>query len=512
MNERMGQLRGSLPGASRFQELPIRRKLMFALLLTATASLLFAGIGIVAADSFLFYGFLQRDLSTLSQIIADNSTGALSFDDEKSGERTLATLRAREHVVGACLYRPDGSVLARYARTTDSAACSQPHADEVVGSAMEQLEVTQPVMLRGQNIGTLTLVYDLDEIFQRVWLYGGLVLGMLVLASVFAVALSQKLRTLIAAPLLELANLVTSVTRTKNYGIRARLRSPDEVGTLVHAFNEMLAGIQFRDDELRHALTAERAAVQQVEGVNADLQKVNAELARSNQDLERFAFIASHDLQEPLRMITSYTQLLAKQYPPGSDGQHLVYTQRIVEGTKRMRRLLSDLLTYAEVSAAPASSSAPVDMDATLEKVLENLRPAIEESGATVMSEKLPWLVADERHVMSLLQNLIGNSLKYRSAEPPQIHVSARSQDGGEVVFGVADNGIGIEPQYQQTIFAAFKRLHGKEIPGTGIGLTICQRIDRYNGKIWVEPREGAGVVFYFTLAAAGITWPEERR
>jgi light-regulated signal transduction histidine kinase (bacteriophytochrome) len=282
---------------------------------------------------------------------------------------------------------------------------------------------------------------------------------------------------------------------------------------LVTAFNEMLAGIQSRDDELRRALVAQRSALQQIEGANANLQKVNGELARSNQDLERFAFIASHDLQEPLRMITSYSQLLEKQFPDVSDGQPAVYTQRIVDGTKRMRKLLSDLLTYAEISAAPSEAVAPVDMNVTLEKVLDHLRPAIEDTGATIRAEKLPWLVVDERHLMSLLQNLIGNAIKYRGETPPQIHINVRTLEDGEVVFGVVDNGIGIEPQYQKMIFTAFKRLHGKEIPGTGIGLTICQRIvDRYGGRIWTEPRQGTGSVFYFTLPAAAIHWQEERR
>ncbi|MEO5926386.1 MAG: ATP-binding protein [Bryobacteraceae bacterium] len=484
-----------------FQALPIRRKLMFALLFTSTAALLLAGVGIVAVDSFLFYSSLQRDLQTLAQIVADGSTAALTFGDEKSARERLATLRAREHLEVACLYLTDGSVLASYSRSPKSGSCPKPQLDVTVTSSANSMDLSQPVVLQNKRIGTLVIRYNLEELVGRIWLYSALVLGVLLVSSLFAVLLSTRLRSVIASPILDLAASAAFVTRNKDYSIRAPLQSPDEVGELVNAFNEMLASIESREGDLQKSLDAQKAGLVQLGRANADLQRLNSDLERTNQDLERFAFIASHDLQEPLRMITSYSQLLVKQYPSGGDGgQQAIYTQRIVDGTKRMRKLLSDLLAYAEASAAPTAPGT-VDLRATIEKVLENLRMSIEESGAQVVVDDLPTLTADEGQLNSLFQNLIENAIKYRSDSPPRIHISASCGADGPLVFSVADNGVGIEPQFHQTIFTVFKRLHGKDIPGTGIGLAICQRIvDQYGGRLWVESPPIGGTIFCFTL------------
>jgi PAS domain S-box-containing protein len=242
-----------------------------------------------------------------------------------------------------------------------------------------------------------------------------------------------------------------------------------------------------------------RAAARLAE-LNADLQRSNERLARSNEDLERFAFIASHDLQEPLRMIAIYSQLLVKKYPPELAQEAAPCIDNIVGGTKRMRELLADLLAFTEIGGRPDEPSQPVDLRLVVEKVIDNLRASIDENAALVTSDPLPTLLAHDSHFVSLFQNLIGNALKYRSERPPRIHVSV-SHEGGRLRFAVADNGVGIAAEYHDKIFIAFKRLHGKSIPGTGIGLAICQRVvQRYGGRIWVESQVGLGSTFIFTL------------
>ena len=192
-------------------------------------------------------------------------------------------------------------------------------------------------------------------------------------------------------------------------------------------------------------------------------------------------------------MITAYAQLLVKTYPERLDADASMFVNTIVDGTKRMRELLADLLTYAEISAKSDELPGEIDLNRVVDKAKQNLKAAIDEADAVVTSDHLPALRGDESHWIPLFQNLIGNAIKYRSERPPRIQISVQNENG-ELRFAVADNGIGIEPEYHQKIFAVFKRLHNKKIPGTGIGLAICQRVvERYGGRIWVESEAGRG-------------------
>ena len=232
------------------------------------------------------------------------------------------------------------------------------------------------------------------------------------------------------------------------------------------------------------------------------LRASNQALVRANEDLNQFAFAASHDLQEPLRMITSYSQLLLKGYRGQFDGEAATCIEFISDGTKRMRELLADLLAYTQLTGDSQESVAPVDLNGVFQTVFENCRVAIEEAGATVSSDPLTAVLGHKPHFVQLFQNLISNSIKYRGDRPPLIHVSAERQNGLWRI-AVKDNGIGIAPEYHKQIFGVFKRLHGRTIAGTGIGLAICQRVvNRYGGQIWVESEVGAGATFYDTLPA----------
>jgi signal transduction histidine kinase len=480
--------------ADRFRQMPIRRKLRVVIFFTTVLALLLAGLGIMAADLVLSYNGLQRDLSTFVQIIGDNSTGALDFSDAKAAAETLTALRARTHVQTACLYQNDGTQLAIYVRSGYSGICPSPEGERIRKTDWA-LIVSHPITRAGHRSGTLVLSYDLKELLDRLQLYGGVVLLALLFASAFALILSSRLRTLIAGPILGLANAAKTIAETKDYGIRAKEPSGDEVGILSHALNQMLDAIQSRDADLRKALNAEQDAVKRLGDLNADLK-------RSNQDLERVAFVASHDLQEPLRMITSYSQLLVARHSTGQsekagDPDFIKY---IVEGTNRMRDLLSDLLAYTEVSGSAEQTLESVDLNLMVKKVTETLSASIAETGAEVIADRLPVLNAHESRLTSVFLNLIGNAIKYRSEAAPRIHISFK-QCPEAFEFAIADNGIGIAPEYQQKVFVAFKRLHGREIPGTGIGLAICQRIvERYGGRIWVDSVIGQGSTFRFTL------------
>ena len=228
------------------------------------------------------------------------------------------------------------------------------------------------------------------------------------------------------------------------------------------------------------------------------------ELRQSNEALEQFAHIASHDLQEPLRMVASYVQLISRRYKGKLDADADEFIGFAVDGTQRMKRLIEDLLVYSRAGRGEMSTR-PVNSWETLQEALYNLRGSIEESKAEVTYDALPMILTSELQLVQLFQNLVGNAIKYRGERAPRIHVSARKQEAGageEWVFSVADNGIGIEPQYFERVFVIFQRLHGLgEYEGTGIGLAICKRVlQQQGGRIWVESEPGQGSVFHFAL------------
>lgn len=224
------------------------------------------------------------------------------------------------------------------------------------------------------------------------------------------------------------------------------------------------------------------------------------ELQRSNDELEQFAYVSSHDLQEPLRMISSYLQLLQRRYQGKLDEKADKYIYFAVDGASRMQVLINDLLEFSRVTTK-AREPEPTDSELILNQVLSNLDLYIKQNKATVTCDPLPEVMADNTQLAQLFQNLIANGIKFHGEEAPKIHISAERK-AKEWLFSVQDNGIGIDPKYSEKIFEVFKRLYKKEeYPGTGIGLAICKKIvERHGGHIWVESELGKGATFYFTL------------
>jgi light-regulated signal transduction histidine kinase (bacteriophytochrome) len=224
-------------------------------------------------------------------------------------------------------------------------------------------------------------------------------------------------------------------------------------------------------------------------------------LQRSNEDLQQFAYIASHDLKEPLRMISSYTTLLQRRYQGKLDGDADTYITFIVDGVKRMHALIQDILEYSRAGTGKDEELSEVKVDDVLRNVMANLKVTIAESGASVKWEKLPDTVPyDSIRLTQIFQNLIGNAIKYRGDRKPDVRIEA-VREGEEIIFSVRDNGIGIAPEFKDQIFGIFQRLHGKEYEGTGIGLAMVKKIiERHGGRIWVESTPGMGSTFYFTV------------
>jgi signal transduction histidine kinase len=230
------------------------------------------------------------------------------------------------------------------------------------------------------------------------------------------------------------------------------------------------------------------------------LQKLLINLKKSNEELEQFAYVASHDLQEPLRMVSSYTQLLEKRYSEKLDQDAHEFIHFAVDGANRMQRLINDLLEYSRVTTR-GKEFKETDMFSALGQAIRNMQMKIEDNHAVITNGELPKVKADEEQIMRVFQNLIDNAIKFKGKESPRIHIDCIAKDG-YWTFSVKDNGIGMDPKYEDRIFEIFQRLSNQaEHPGTGIGLAICKRIvERHGGKIWMESEPGNGTTFLFTL------------
>jgi light-regulated signal transduction histidine kinase (bacteriophytochrome) len=332
--------------------------------------------------------------------------------------------------------------------------------------------------------------------------HASLVQSVIVLGIVAALALGAAWIAGDLFVLRQVRALVAAANQMRQGVLSARSGLPPrsgEIGQLAVSFDEMAATLERRVGQLQRAEA-------ELTKLNEELEKRvlerTQELKRSNEDLEQFAYVASHDLQEPLRMIQNYLQLLRQRYQDRLDTNADEFITFALDGGKRMQQLIHDLLTYSRVDTH-GKEFVPTDLEAVMANALANLKVAIDEAGATLTHDVLPTLRGDEVQLTQLFQNLIGNAVKFRGEAPPKVHVAAQRTDK-EWEFSVCDNGIGIAEQDFQRIFVVFQRLHSREkYPGTGIGLSVCKKIvERHGGRIWVESRLGKGTVFYFTLPA----------
>lgn len=360
-----------------------------------------------------------------------------------------------------------------------------------VVEAVDYRNVPSIVIYRWLPERELCLIAKMDQVeaYAPARVFGGTITAISAVALLVAAVLAVVLARSITRPILALQ---AGVARFGRGVLETRLpeTSRDELGSLAREFNTMAASLGEKEAELRdYAARLEQK-----------VEERTVELARSNADLEQFAYVASHDLQEPLRMVASYTKLLEKRYQGRLDSDADEFINYVVDGATRMQQLINSLLEYSRVGTR-GRDFASISCEAVLDQVLTNLAVSIAESGAAITHDPLPTIVADDLQLTQLFQNLVSNAIRFRSEQPPEIHISGERRDG-DWLFSVRDNGIGMEPQYFDRIFIIFQRLHTRaEYSGTGIGLAICKKIvERHGGCIWVESELGKGSTFYFTL------------
>jgi signal transduction histidine kinase len=485
-----------------FLDLPIRAKLLSLFLLSCVSALVLSMIFIVIYDSIEYTNQRVRELQTQAEVFGQINTATLAFNDPQAANESLSALRMRPQIGAAALYKPDGTLFSSYSR--NGGRFSFPAAeDSGYRIRDDEIDVFYKIQEKTETIGTIYLHAHLDRVARNVHIVG--LLSIVMLASLaFSLWISNRLQNIISTPLLEISEVANEIVNKKDYALRTKKYHADEIGSLAEAFNQMLARIQERDANLSAANISLQREIDARKRAEQSLQNNVKELARSNAELEQFAYVSSHDLQEPLRMIASYSQLIEKRYKDKLDDKGLTFLGYIVEGAVRMQELIDDLLMFSRVGTR-AKELGPIAIQRPLEIAIHNLIPLINERKAIIhYQDSLPTVMGDNTQLTQLFQNLIANAIKFSGKNSPRIEINAaKLNDCWELT--VKDYGIGIEREHFDRIFVIFQRLHGRsEYPGSGIGLAICKKIvERHGGHIWVESEVGVGTTFHFTLREA---------
>ena len=484
-----------------FRNAPLRTKLILLLTSVVTIAQFLAAAVNMAVDVQSEKAAMAQHLGILANVLGSQSEAALTFELPKDAEEVLAFLKLEPTVVFACIHDAKGVVFATYKRQETSSFVAPIKSEEGhVFTADGHLETTTRIMQNNQRLGVLFLRASMNNLNAQIrdrLLMRGIVL---ISAVTVTIALAAYFQRIISRPVRQLADAAKTIAADGDYSVRVRKESNDELGVLSDGFNAMLTQIQKRDDELeQHHMHLEELVQERTRNLEAKTQ----ELARSNTELELFASVASHDLQEPLRMVASYMELLGQRYQGKLDDKANRWIGFAVDGVVRMKQLINDLLEFSRVGTR-GKAFAPTDCEVVLKHVLQNLQQAIKDTGASVTRGRLPTIPADDTQMAQVMQNLIANAIKFRGTQPPVVRVEAERNDEGWR-FSVRDNGIGIDSQFAERIFVIFQRLHTREeYPGTGIGLAVVKKIiERHHGRIWVESQLGQGTTFFFTLPAA---------
>lgn len=477
-------------------------KLTWMNILVTGGALLLACAAFCAYDFVSFRQATVLNLSIQAQIIGSNTASAILFNDPQSAEDTLAALKASPSILYAGIYKPDDQFFAGYWRDqrvpVSFPANTSANQREAGWFEDGQVAIVRPIIFQGKTTGIVYIRSDLRQINERLTKYLGIAFIVLLASLMTALLVSSIFRRAIAGPIVRLAEVARSVSRSKDYSVRA-VPSADyeEIYSLIHSFNQMLAQIQERDRALQSAHDELEQRVQQR----------TAQLTAANQELEAFSYSVSHDLRSPLRTIDGFSQALLEDYAERLDDEGKGHLSRIRAGTQRMAQLIDDLLNLARVTRAEMSNER-FDISAIARSVAAELQKAEPHRNVEFRIAERLEATGDPRLLRIVLENLFGNAWKFTSKKSSARIEFGEIRTDASMAYFVRDNGAGFDPAYSSRLFGAFQRLHSPaEFNGTGIGLATVQRIlRRHGGEIWAEGKVDHGAAFYFTL------WPVNSR
>jgi signal transduction histidine kinase/FixJ family two-component response regulator len=502
------------------QNLSISRKLMLITMLTSSAALILSSVSFLIYDLASFRRQLSQDLMTEAEIVGFNSGAAMAFKDESAATATLSALKAKEDIVAAALYSPDGKMFAHYFRADKSLPATRPAHAQEKGYSFEggYLQVFQIVTMNGERVGTLFLLSDMRQWSIRAKRYTTIIVIVVLICGGLALLLSSKLQQLISKPILHLEDTMRMVSSNKNYEIRASRFYGDEIGRLIDGFNTMLSEIQQRDTALRRANEELQTSTHELEVEIVHRKRTQEELLTAKQAAEqanraKSAFLAnmSHELRTPLNAIIGYSEMLEEEVQDSGKVADILDLQKIQAAGKHLLALINDVLDLSKIEAGKMELHLETfGISAMIEDLVTTLEPAVAKNSNRFefhVAEDAGTMLADITKVRQILLNLLSNACKFTDRGTISLDVERCTIAGQDwIQFQVDDTGIGISTEQQQILFQEFAQADvsiARKYGGTGLGLAICHRIVQLmKGRIMVASAPGQGSIFTVRLPA----------
>jgi signal transduction histidine kinase/CheY-like chemotaxis protein len=503
-----------------FQSLSIKRKLTLITMLTSSIALILSSASFLIYDLVAFRHLLSQDLMTQAEIIGYNSAGAMEFKDEPAATATLSALTAKEDIVTAVLYKPDGKVFAHYFRGNKTVPALLPSHLEGKGYRFEgaYLEVFHDVTLNGEHLGTLFLQSDMRQWNQRAKRYANILIVFVLVSGLFAFLVSSKLQGLISKPILHLEDTMRMVSANKNYAVRATKSYGDEIGRLIDGFNTMLSEIQQRDTVLQSTNGELKTRTQELEEEVFQRKQAQEELLKAKHAAEeanraKSTFLAnmSHELRTPLNAIIGYSEMLEEEARDTSKIENIQDLRKIQSAGKHLLSLINDVLDLSKIEAGKMGLHLETfDVPQIIEEMVTTLQPAAAKNANSInvhLADEVNTMRADVTKVRQILFNLLSNACKFTdhgtvTVDVDQIKVEQRNW----IQFRVSDTGIGISAKQKENLFQEFAQADAsiaRKYGGTGLGLAITHRfVQLMRGCIRVESEPGRGSVFTVQLPA----------